>query len=385
MDQPLQRALVSDLAIIAATAAWPLVLWQQARAGELGWPDPPRLTAEVAAAVTALGAVLAWRRRHTVAVGIGLLPLAASAFAVVPALVALYTVAASGRRRVAIGLAVAYLAVALAGAAVIDPPTTWVAHVVTIAAFHAIAVALGMVRAARQELLAQYEERAHRAESEQQLRVARARQLERQRIAREMHDVVAHRLSMVSLHAGALAYRSDTWDPEGRQAAEIIRESAHEALEEVRDVIGVLREGGEDEALARPQPTLADLPALIDRCRAAGATVTVHDHTDDAVTPTTVGRTAFRVVEEGLTNAAKHAPSAPVEVTLDVRARQSLIVEVSNPLPLIRRSAADAPVPGAGAGLVGLAERVGLVGGRLRHGPTSAGRFDLRAELPWTH
>ena len=128
-------------------------------------------------------------------------------------------------------------------------------------------LAWGMFVRARRQLIVSLRDRAERAEAEQQLRVAQARQLERTRIAREMHDVLAHRISLLSLHAGALEFRPDAPPEEVARAAGVIRASAHDALQDLREVIGVLRAETTGEAThrSRPQPTLADLPALVAR------------------------------------------------------------------------------------------------------------------------
>jgi signal transduction histidine kinase len=194
-----------------------------------------------------------------------------------------------------------------------------------------------------------------------------------------MHDVLAHRLSLLSVHAGALEFRPDAPAEEIAQAAGVIRESAKSALEELRGVIGVLREDGGVSWTQPPQPTLADLPALVEESRAAGMRVTAQVELGEAEPPSAVGRTAYRVAQEGLTNARKHAPGAAV--TLSVRAPDgALQVEVRS-LASVAVAAAP-PLPGAGTGLVGLAERVSLAGGKLEHGVDSDGAFVLRASLP---
>jgi signal transduction histidine kinase len=381
-----RRELLSDVAIAAATAAWPLLLAQEVEAGTYTWPTGGRLAVEIAATLVAL-LLLWWRRRHPVGVAIAILPVVVSAFAVVPAFVALYAVAAYRRWTVATVVAVGYLGVSLGAAAVFDPPEAWWPRILMLAAFHAVPVAFGMVRNARLALLRELEDRATRAETEQQMWVDRARRLERQRIAREMHDVVAHRISLVSLHAGALSYRSDATPDEVADAAEVIRTSANEALEELRDVIAVLRDAPDDVEPEPPQPTLADLPVLLERCRATGARLTVREQPVVPSLPTTVERTAYRVIEEGLTNAAKHAPGSTVEVAVGPARHGGVEVEVANLLPIPHRDGdgegARAGVPGSGAGLVGLVERVALAGGDLTYGPTEDGRFRLRAEIPW--
>ena len=151
-------------------------------------------------------------------------------------------------------------------------------------------------------------ERARRAEAEQQLLVEQARHAERTRIAREMHDVLAHRISLLSLHAGALEFRPDAPPEEVARAAAVIRASAHQALEDLRAVIGVLRDGADGEAPQPPQPTLAALPGLLEESRAAGMRLHADVRVADlAAVPDAVGRHALRIVQEALTNARKHA------------------------------------------------------------------------------
>jgi signal transduction histidine kinase len=195
-----------------------------------------------------------------------------------------------------------------------------------------------------------------------------------------MHDVLAHRISLLSLHAGALEYRPDAPPAEIEATAGVVRESAAAALEELRDVIGVLREGTESEA-EPPQPTLADLPQLIEESRAAGmrieAELDLADE-DDGAGP--IGRTAYRIVQEGLTNARKHAPGTLVSVKVTGGAAKAIEIEVRNRAPL--GPAPKPALPGAGSGLIGLGERVGLAGGELRHGNDAGGDFVLSAALP---
>jgi signal transduction histidine kinase len=241
-----------------------------------------------------------------------------------------------------------------------------------------VAVATGMYIGARRDLIASLKDRADRAEREQVLRVAQAQATERTRIAREMHDVLAHRISRVAMHAGALAYRTDLGPDETRRAAEVIQTDAHEALNELRDVLGLLRGDDHIGPSERPQPTIADIGALVDDARAAGMKVTLDSTLSAARIPDAVGRNAYRVVQEGLTNAAKHAPDTAVQVRLS-RPTDELMVEVRNKLAI---APAAAP-PGSGLGLVGLAERAALAGGRLEHGRTDAGEFALRAWFPW--
>jgi signal transduction histidine kinase len=200
-----------------------------------------------------------------------------------------------------------------------------------------------------------------------------------------MHDVLAHRISLLSLHAGALEFRPDAAPEEIARAAAVIRASAHQALEDLRAVIGVLRDGpgGPDgEPPQPPQPTLAALPGLLEESRAAGMRVHADLRVADlAAVPDLVGRHALRIVQEALTNARKHAASAPVDVRIEGAPGSGLMIEVRNPAPVL--AAGGPKIPGSGAGLVGLAERVTLSGGHLEHGLDEHGEFRLRARLPW--
>jgi signal transduction histidine kinase len=247
----------------------------------------------------------------------------------------------------------------------------------------AVAIATGMYIGARRELLATLQDRAVRAEREQSLRVDQAQAQERARIAREMHDVLAHRISRIAMHAGALAYRTDLDAVATRHAAEVIQADAHGALNELRSVLGVLRDAadlrgpGGAGGPERPQPTLADLGALVAEAKAGGMNVSlVECGARQRPLVEQVGRSAYRIVQEGLTNAAKHAPGTRVTVRV-TQADDEVAVEVRNRMPL---RPVDAP-PGAGFGLIGLTERTALVGGRLQHGVTD-GEFLMRAWLP---
>jgi signal transduction histidine kinase len=330
-----------------------------------------------------------WRRRHPVGLGAAvLLASAVSAAAAGPSLFMIFNAAIRAPRRALVWLTALAFA-ATATFPLIYPGTQegWLWQVCFGALIIGVAVGWGLFVRARRELERQLRDRAERLESEQRLRVEQARDAERRRIAREMHDVLAHRVTLLAVHAGALEFRPDAPPDEVAQAAGVIRQSAQAALQELREVIGLLRDersGGEgsardscgEESPEPPQPTLDSIPALIEESRAAG--MHVRSRIDVAGGETTVGRTAYRVVQEGLTNARKHAPASAVEVT--VRAPDgSLVVEV-----LSRPSAvAAAPLPGAGTGLIGLAERVSLAGGELQHGRDARGDFRLRATLPW--
>jgi signal transduction histidine kinase len=249
-----------------------------------------------------------------------------------------------------------------------------------ICASYGALIGWGALARSRRALLSSLRERAHRAEAEQGRRVAEARMAERRRLAREMHDVLAHRLSLVATHAGALEYRPDSSPEKLARAAGVIRTGVHQALEELRQVISLLHEQDDHLDELEPLPALADLPGLIADAREAGQEVRLHEEvTDDGAFPQAASRTAYRVVQEGLTNARKHAPGRPVDVLLRGAPGTPLLIDIRNPLA----PAGTAPLaPGSGLGLVGLTERVRLAGGQLDH-HNAEGEFRLRARLPW--
>jgi signal transduction histidine kinase len=230
----------------------------------------------------------------------------------------------------------------------------------------------------RRELIATLHQRAERAETEQEFRVSQARANERARIAREMHDVLAHRISQVSMHAGALAFRDDLDAEEMRSSAAIIQEKANEALTDLRAVLGVLRDPDTGELLNQPQPTMDDLSALVDEARESGMNVEYNDLLGDtAGMPDVVGRTVYRIVQEGLTNARKHAPGALVEVRVSGSPEDGVDVQLRNPVGFGSTAA-----PRSGLGLIGLAERAALNGGRLEH-LRDGSTFVLHGWIPW--
>jgi signal transduction histidine kinase len=241
-------------------------------------------------------------------------------------------------------------------------------------------VAVGMYVGSRRELMWNLRERARQAEAEQELRVGQARSAERERIAREMHDVLAHRLSLVTMHAGALAYRTDLPPEQVRETAELIQTKAHEAMTDLRQVLGILR--GEDGVPDRPQPTLPDLETLMDEARTSGMLVDFRDRLPAGQLPAEqVGRTVYRIVQEALTNARKHAAGTHVSVTLTGEPERGVTVMVGNAKPVGRSNGRGAP--GSGLGLVGLRERAELTGGTLTVDETDRA-FTLRGWLPWT-
>jgi signal transduction histidine kinase len=256
------------------------------------------------------------------------------------------------------------------------PYAWWVVFMVIA---HAALVGWGALHRFRAALLASLRERAMAAEAEQGRRVAEARAQERASIAREMHEVLAHRLSLLTTYAGALEYRPDAPAERLSKVAGVIRAGLHQALVELREVLTVLRDGEADDGLQRPQPVVADLPMLLEEVTESGTPVELTDRLVAAQTlPAMVSRTVYRVVQEGLTNARKHAPGQRVHITLTGAPGDELTIEMRNRI----QESAVTTIPGSGTGLVGLTERVRLAGGRLDHQVT-AQEFLLRAWLPF--
>jgi signal transduction histidine kinase len=325
-----------------------------------------------------------WRRRYPVALAVAAVVVGAfSAMGGAAAAIAFFSLAVHRPFRVVAPLVAGVLATQPIYMAIYpqqDVPY-WVGLALSILII-GVVVIWGMFVRSRRQLLVTLRERAERNETEQRLRVEQARTQERARIAREMHDVLAHRISLLSLHAGALEFRPDAPPDEVARAAGVIRSSAHQALEDLRAVIGVLRDDPDGTAPERPQPVLTDLPALIDESRAAGMRVAYTWHlAPETAVPEALGRNAYRIVQEGLTNARKHARGSAVDVAVSGGPGDGLEIEVRNRLPV--GAVAGAPIPGTGTGIIGLAERTSLAGGRLEHGRTDAGDYRLWAWLPW--
>ncbi|GHG76791.1 sensor histidine kinase [Streptomyces griseocarneus] len=297
-----------------------------------------------------------------------------------PALVAVFTVAAGRPWRVTAwvaALAFAPLPVFLHELPETDQDRAGAA--LTYFALLAGAIGWGLFRRSRHQLIDSLRERAELAEAGSALRAARATQRAREEIAREMHDVLAHRLSLLSVHAGALEFNPGAPPAEVQRAAGVIRDSAHQALQDLREVIGVLRAPVGD---GRPQPTLRDVARLVEEAEETGARIAYEPpgEAETAAAPAALGRTAYRIVQEALTNARKHAPDAPVRVKVSGGPGAGLGIEVRNALP--DAAAGEPAIPGAGQGLIGLGERAALAGGRLEHDRDGAD-FRLAAWLPW--
>lgn len=278
-----------------------------------------------------------------------------------------------------------------------EPLEPWWPLPLLVVVFTAALVLTGMYIGGRRQLRRSLEAELVGNRRTQQAQLDQARANERTSIAREMHDVLAHRLSLVALHAGALEYRTDLPPEQVSEAAGVIRANAHLAVSELREVLGVLRDPGtasSEPNSTTPPPTLGRLEALLAESRDAGTPTVLEgpppstaelEGLDD-----TSSRTVFRVLQEGLTNARKHAPAQTVYVRLAGRAGGRLTVSLRNAVTdrtraLVPDTGAAGPgaAPASGMGLTGLSERVRLAGGSLTAAEDGEGHFVLEAWVPW--
>jgi signal transduction histidine kinase len=376
------RDFFVDLAAFTLAAGYGVVT-ALSLSGDPSTPEPMLIADQI---IGALGCTALWlRRRWPVGLALALVPFAAFTLLVQGAMVvALFAVAVRRPFQIVASVGVLTMVTGPIYYTVRPDPTLPFAGAVALTTvIYLAAIGWGMFVRSRRELILSIRAQADRAVTEAYLRAEQARRLERERIAREMHDVLAHRLSLLSVYAGALEYRPDAPSDEIARAAGVIRDSTHQALQDVREVIGLLRipiEGVSDEE--RPQPTLARLPQLVEESRLAGMDVTLHNQIDDLTVVSGVNsRSAYRIAQEGLTNARKHAPGAPVTVTVSGGPDDGLTVELVNQIPV---NGAKPDIPGTGQGLIGMVERATLAGGRLEHGRTPTGDFRLSAWLPWS-
>jgi signal transduction histidine kinase len=245
----------------------------------------------------------------------------------------------------------------------------------------AVPALLGLYIGAHRRLVVELTGRAERAEREQHLLAEQARAEERVRLAEEMHDVVTHRISLMVLHAGALGLTAP--DQHTREAAEGLRQAGCQALNELRDLVGVLR-NAETVETATPSTTgqspVADLSTLVSESESVGIPVNLIEDGDPENTSPTVGRTAFRIVQESLTNIRKHAPGSTA--TVNVRYGTDRVRLTIRNTPATQTVDSGLSGSGSGTGLLGLRQRVELVGGSLYAGPKDDGGFEVDAILP---
>jgi len=334
------------------------------------------------AAVVAAAAALPLRRRWPIAVSVGCLALYGATAFVGPAslgagiavVIAAYSMGSRRPRRFSFtvggigALAVAVLSVTTADFGVVDP------RVFQVAAAIAVATALGDSARSRRDYLRAAEERAERAERTREAEAHRRVAEERLRIAQDLHDTVAHRISVISLNAGVASGALEERPDKARAALATIREASRAVLGDIGDMLRYLR--GTEQAVEAPQLGLASLSELVASFEAAGLRVDLHANGDLTRAAGATDRVAYRIVQEALTNAHKHGPgrSARVELTAG---EDALVIEVTNPA-----SRTGTALPGGGLGLIGMRERAAAVRGSVWSGHED-GVYRLRAELPF--
>ncbi|GAA2654807.1 sensor histidine kinase [Streptomyces vastus] len=389
-------------------------------ARDAGLPEPAGIVFGALA-----GSALLFRRRWPIAVVLVSIAITPAAMGYLMGLVALYTLAASELPRRIIG---ALASMSMVGVLIV----TYVrAHqgvvrgdvafgewavpflsLTTSLGLTAPPILLGLYVGARRRLMESLRERADSLERELQLLAERAeeraewaRNEERTRIAREMHDVVAHRVSLMVVHAAALQAVARKDPEKAVRNAALVGDMGRQALTELREMLGVLRTGdglsprtqpvplaavGAAAAAAASRavddeggdgPCLADLDELVGQSAAAGMAVDLSVDGDSRAYAPEVEQTAYRVVQEALTNVHKHAAGAKTHVRLAHRSAE-IAMQVENEPPPILEAASDARLPSGGNGLVGMKERVAALGGVFVSGPTDAGGFRVSAVIP---
>ncbi|WP_328429586.1 sensor histidine kinase [Streptomyces sp. NBC_00443] len=356
-------APVVDLFLVAAAAVdiW-LNLWDDTRLG---------------VALAALGcAALAFRRRFPLAVFLLTLPIALMQDVALAPLVALFTLAERSRNRPLLAVCVALSALAsstpwpLAGVAEVDRTMTLIAFVYSLA-IAAAPVLFGQLIQAQRDLARRLVEIEEAREHERALHAQAVIARERTLLAREMHDVVSHQVSLIAVRAGALQVAAR--DADAKEAARTIRSLSVDTLDELRTMVTLLRASGGHATELTPQPTLAELHKLVE---SSGAETQLAGEL-----PPTVGtpaqRAIYRTVQEALTNVRKHAPGATASVEL-WQAGDDVGVTVINTRP----TRLSLSLPGSQHGLIGLRERAEILRGTLESGPTAEGGYRVRLRIP---
>ncbi|MEU3657751.1 sensor histidine kinase [Streptomyces sp. NPDC032161] len=329
---------------------------------------------------------LVWRRRHpvgvlAVAVGCGVafqvLGFRESPLVISPVLVSVYTVAAHTDRRVTLISAMSSVAI-LVGVAVLWDPRSWLApDNAAMLAWTVLPAAIGDGVRSRRAYVAAVEERAEHAERTREQEAQQRVAAERVRIARELHDIVAHHIALINAQAGVAVHLVERRPEKILAALEDIRDTSRSALDELRVTVGLLRQSGDPVTPRDPMPGLARVPALLASFERAGLNVSHSWHGVAEPLAPAVDLAAYRIVQEALTNVHKHAGADRARLFLHYRPER-LTITVEND----GRTGVDPARPGTGHGLIGMRERASTVGGRLYAGARPEGGFTVTAELP---
>lgn len=371
------------LADLVAVALGVVLVWLYALTSDPVPADHESRSVDALAVVllAAASATLLWRRRFPAAVAVATLVISYAWYGAdytnrlvdIPTIAAFYSLGTTGDRRRQVGIGgltiVLQLLAALAepeAAGILVRGTGW-----TVAA-----ILCGELVHSRRLLLDQYAERASRAEAERDAEAERRVTEERLRIARDVHDVLAHTVSVMTVQAGVAADALDRDAGRVRSALATIRAAGKEAMAEVRATVTVLRGGAPAETA--PTPGLDRVAELVEAARAQGLDVDLSVDLEGAEVETLVGLTAYRVVQEGLTNVIRHAGASRAGVAIAARRNPSqLVVEITDD-----GRARDGAHATAGFGLRGMGERVDALDGDLAYGPALGGGWRVRATLP---
>lgn len=296
-------------------------------------------------------------------------------------LIALYTVAESTVRRRALTTGV-LAAVAFAGLHMLVIPESWLGvENLALAALGGLAVAAGDASRNRRAYLVEAEARARYAEADRDSEAARRVAEERLRIARDLHDAVGHHLALIHVQTKVAEHLLDTSPDQSRQALAHVRDASRSALHELSDTVAVLRQPGEPAAPTEPVVGLSGVEDLLAAFRRSGLAITNHVDGPPLAVPAPVDLTAYRVLQEALTNVYKHVGPTEVDVRLTFQP-DALRIVVDNTAPAAGSMAPPAAAPGGRHGLVGMRERVAALGGKLQTGPRPDGGYRVSAMLP---
>jgi signal transduction histidine kinase len=290
--------------------------------------------------------------------------------------VALYSLAVQRRRRLALPMATLVAVLLLIVGTVADAGPGLLLHLVFVG-WTAAAVFLGDAVRSRREHLAAVEERARHLAQAREEEARRRVAEERLRIARDLHDSVAHSMATINVQSGVAAHLIDRRPDQARAALEVVRSTSEEVLEELAAVVGLLRVDSNEPVPRTPTPGLEQLPSLVESSRHAGAEVSLRVKGPPGPVPPSMAVAAYRIVQESLTNVIRHADPAVAEVTLGYGSDGGLWVEVVDD-----GGGTPQPSPGPGVGIVGMRERAEATGGTLEVGRSSRGGFRVRAQ--WT-
>ncbi|MER6134258.1 sensor histidine kinase [Streptomyces sp. NPDC001815] len=311
---------------------------------------------------------------------------------VAPAMVTAYSYALTARSERRVASAVALISVALLVASTpLFGALSWkdASRVGAVAAFPLVAGVLGHSAQNRRAYLAAVEERARRAEESRDSEARRMVAEERVRIARELHDLVAHQITLANAQATVAAHLFDSRPEQTRKSLQELVETTGDALDDLRATVGLLRQAGDAAAPAEPAPGLGRLPTLFESFRRAGLEVAVHQEGTARPLPPGVDLTAYRIVQEALTNVTKHAGTGSARVRLAWNGDQVTLTVADDGRDVRTSPAASTQAHGStavdrppGYGLIGMRERATAVGGHLSAGRSPEGGFLVSARLP---